>query len=318
MKTGLPVEIEAGTEVEPAPIERMADGVYEGQSMADYLSEPGRMSSSLLKESRKRSDLWLYQQLHDKAGVDDDTAAKRLGSVVHTAIFEPDLLEEEYFILPQPDATIHTKADGSASSKPAGTAKYKEACEAVRAENVGKKETGYDLMAKAMTMRDQVNSNDTASLLVQSEGMVEATILHTDSEFGIPWKIRPDKISDVASANVNAKTTENAKHDVFSHQAFRFGYHISESLYHWILNDAGIEVRNSLLLVVESTGAHEVVVYQQDEALMDMGLQLVMKYARHIADAIERDEWKGLAVDIELLHPPMYAFNKVDEELALP
>ena len=81
------------------------DGTYEDQTMPDYLAEPGRMSSSLLTESRKRSDLWLYQQLHDKRGVDDDTAARRLGSVVHTAIFEPDLLEQEYFIRRDRDFT---------------------------------------------------------------------------------------------------------------------------------------------------------------------------------------------------------------------
>ena len=65
------------------------DGAYE-LAMGDYLALP-LVSSSLLKEMRRRTPAWVYWTMNG-GSVDDDTAAKRLGTIVHTAIFDPDFL----------------------------------------------------------------------------------------------------------------------------------------------------------------------------------------------------------------------------------
>lgn len=297
----------------------MQDGAYE-LAMGDYLALPF-VSSSLLKEMRSRTPAWVYWTLNGGT-VDDDTAAKRLGSIVHTAIFEPDFLEAMFLAKPAPDPEKHTTASGAPSSNPANTKAYREEVEALEAEHPDKEMVDAAVYARAMEMRDAVHQHPRASALIHMDGPVEHSIIVTDPETGVRCKIRPDKLCNPFGANLQAKTTRNARRDVFANDVWRFGYYMSEALYARLLRAHGFELRHPLILAIESEGpitADGVCVYELDEGTMDAGDQMCSRYLRQIAWCFENDAWPGHPQDsIPSLSLPPHVWTRVDEELMDP
>lgn len=291
------------------------DGFHDA-NMPTYLGWP-LVSSSLLKEVKRRTPAYLRWTL-DGNGADDDTSVKRLGSIVHSAVFEPDSITERYAVAPAPDPERHRTKDGKPSDKPASTAAYKEELAAFIVANPGKALVGAADWTRAIQMRDAVQAHPIAAQLVRLAGPVEQSVIVTDPETGVRCKIRPDKLVDAMGANLQAKTTRNARWDVFAEDVFRFGYHVSEAFYARMLKGIGWDFRHPFVLAIENEGpltAAGVAVYELDEGCMDAGHRLVTRYLRQVAWCFEHDTWPGHEQDsIPSLSLPVWAWAKVDEE----
>lgn len=299
--------------------QELPDGAYD-LDMSEYLALPF-VGSSLLKEVRRRTPAWIRWAL-DGGTVDDETSAKTLGSVVHAAIFEPDLLESVFMPKPTPDPERHRTADGKPSSNPANTKAYRDELAEVEAKYPGVQLIDAADYERAMQMRDAVHAHPRASMLVKMEGPVESSIIVTDPETGVRCKIRPDKLCIPFGANLQAKTTRNARWDQFSHDLYRFGYYISEAFYARLLSAHGFEVRHPLILAIESEGplsAAGVCVYELDAGTMDAGEQMAARCLRQIAWCLERDTWPGHPQDtIPSLSLPPHVWTRIDMELSEP
>lgn len=299
----------------PGQWDGLPDGFHDAD-MVTYLGWP-LVGSSLCKKVRRHTPAYIRWALNGGV-VEDETSAKRLGSVVHTAVFEPDFLDSVYAVMPEPDSRRHLTSKGEESKNPANTTAYREEVAAVQAANPGKALIPASVYAQAMEMRDAVHAHPLARKLIGLPGPVEQSIIATDPETGVRCKIRPDKLVDPMGANLQAKTTRNARWDVFSEDAFRFGYHISEAFYARMLRAAGWDFRHPFVLAIENEGpitADGIAVYEMDEGAMDAGDRLVSRYLRQIAFCFEHDTWPGHAQDtIPSLSLPPWAWQKVDEE----
>jgi len=296
-------------------VSEMKDGVSENVPMGSYLAIPNP-SSSTVKAIGHRTLKAVKMDIDRELWPDDDTGAKHLGSAAHAAILEPDVFASDYVVLPTADPNMYLTAKGEPSKNPRATAAYKADVFALKEANEGKSFLEADDHVAAIQMQSQVHAHADASAVLHAGGLVEGTVIVTDKETGIQFKLRPDFYSEKLAWNVNVKTTKNAIEAAFKRDFFNFEYHVSEAFYARMLPQAGLPVRQSVILAVENTGAHEVCLFEPDEAFMDMGDQVVAMHLRTLARAMDKDEWPGLPSGLVQLSPDEWMFARADALLA--
>lgn len=303
------------------------DGVYPETSMSEYIAWP-ILSSGSPGKLRRGTLAEVKESLGDGTlgngdSGDDGSVAKKLGNVVHSAILEPDDFETRYLSLPAPDPEKHKTGTGAVSKTPASTKAYKdEVAEfaAAHPENVLIEAAQYE---KGIAMRDHVFKHPEAKALLQAEGLVEASLVVTDPEFGLRWKLRPDKWIEKVAANLSVKTSRNARPDVFVWDFFKFHYDMKEAIYRMLMPEVGLDVRNSWMLVLETERAHGIALLNLTHfdgvgGVLDLGRDRALHYMRQIADAVERDEWPGIPTGIIDLHPTDKIHDQVAQEIIEP
>jgi exodeoxyribonuclease VIII len=289
------------------------DGWHE-VDMSDYLSWP-LWSSSLIGRWKTRTPRYM-KWLRDNHQESEPTAASTLGSLTHTAILEPDLLDVLYVCEPEPDPEIFTTASGKPSSNPRATKGFKDAV--AELEATGKTVVSHAAMKAAKEMRDAIQHHSAARTLLGAEGPVELSGIWTDPETGVRCRIRPDKLVPAIGANVNIKTSQNPNADAWVHDLWKFGYFRDFAFYERGLKALGFDHRKALALVIETTGPLDdrVAIHEIDEGAMDAGQQLVDKYLHEIAKCEESGVWPGHPQDIRSISLPHYAWTRVDEEIS--
>lgn len=296
------------------------DGVHKHVDMATYVSWP-LLSSGTPGILRRGTLAEVKASLGSDDG-DDGSAAKKLGSVVHTALLEPDTFEARYIRLPEPDPEKYRTANGERSTNVRATSAYKEAVADVVSDHPDKAAITAADYERGITVRDRVFAqHPEAKAVLKADGLVEASIIVTDPDFGLRWKLRPDKIIDSHGVNLSLKTARNARPDVFVWDFFRYHYDMKEAIYRMLLPVAGIPVRNSWMLVLETDHAQGVALYnlthfeEMGVGVLDLGRDRALHYMRKIADAFERDEWPGHPTGIIDLHPPDKIHDQIANEL---
>jgi len=291
----------------------LADGFHDVE-METYLSWR-RVSSSVLGECRPdRSDAWVRNCIAGGNG-GEMTAAKLLGSVTHTAVFEPDLLDAQYVVEPEPDPEVYTTDAGKPSSNPRATKKWKD--HIAELEMCGRTVVSAEAFRTALAMRDALRLHKRArQLLDPRAGPCEATLAVTLDVAGVPVpvKVRPDKLHEAAGINVQFKTTRNAHVESFQWDAWKMGHFIGADLYGRALTQAGWPYRKTCFVVVQNDGFPEVAVYEPDMGMADAAEQLVAHRLSRIAGCI-LNGWPGLSQEIEPLTLPHRAWEAITQEM---
>lgn len=282
--------------------------------MHEYLALP-YWSSSLIGGWKTRTPKYM-KWLRDGGRDREETASSSLGSLTHTAVLEPDLLDVLYVCEPEPDPDVFLTSAGKPSSNPRATKGFKDAVAELAAS--GRSVVTHAAMRAAKEMRDAVHCHSTAAALLQAEGAIEVSGVVTDPETGVRCRVRPDKLVDALGANCNLKTSENPNADAWVHDLYRFGYFRDFAFYERMLRALGFDHRRAIAITVEKTGPLDdrVAVHQIDEGAMDAGHQLVDKYLQQIATCEESGDWPGHPPDIRSISLPHYAWARVDEEIA--
>lgn len=297
------------------------DGVFEGVPMPHYVAMPLLSSGSPGKLHRGTLKVVKQSVGDGELGTGDDggdSSARTLGNVVHAAILEPDTFKSQFMALPFADPEKFRTGSGAVATNPKATKDYKDAVAAQKAEHPDVEHIDESEFAKAMTMQNHVFQHEEGRALLKAEGLVEGTVVVTDPEFGLRWKLRPDKVIHSVAANLSVKTARNARPDIFAHDFFRFQYHIKEAIYRMLLPEAGLAVKHSWMLVLENEGAHETVLFNLSAdpgGVLDLGRELALHYMRKIADAADADAWPGSPQTIIDLQAPDYIYDRVAEEL---
>lgn len=293
------------------------DGIHE-VPMEEYLSWPA-WSGSVVDQWGQRPPYHVRHRMLQGAG-GGETLATRLGTLTHSAVLEPDTLEELYTVEPELDPALYPKADGSlpAPEHVRKTGAFKAKLREL--EDQGRTIVRRDHMAEALVMRDCVKAHPAASALIQAEGPVEASILVTDPDTGLRLKARPDKLALTPAgwAHVNVKTAADVGDEALSRALYTYGYFTSFAFYERVLNVAlgGVEVLN-LMLVLATEGPEDdrVCVRELDLGAMEAGRALVDKRLQDIAACERAGRWPGLPRDVRSITLPHWAWRKVDDEL---
>jgi exodeoxyribonuclease VIII len=250
-------------------------------SNADYHADPAISASHLHAVAASPYHYW-SRFLNPSRPPSVQTAAMKLGSLVHCAVLEPDELANRYGIcLPR-----NTKAGKEMAAEMEASG-----IEAVTASD----------MEQAMAMAAAVRQHPYAAALLSS-GKAEQSFWFDDAQSGLRCKCRPDWF--YGSTIVDLKTTTDASPAAFARSVASFRYHVQAS--HYL---AGTFAERFLFIAVEKTYPFCVAVYELDAEAMKAGETLRRQNLQTIADCRAIDEWPGYSTTCETLRLPTWALS---------
>lgn len=181
------------------------------EPMRDYLARKDYLSASDIKNMATSPLLYHYCQENEK----EDTPSTTFGTMVHTAILEPELFK----------ASVVERIEARANS-----AEYKKWHEKLpEGAMIVSKKDYHRLQHIARNFYD----SGLGSLLDVDDAEIEKTVLYED-ETGLHLRCRPDFMSKSKRMIVDLKTTSDLKW--FASDARKFGYPTSVAHYKTILS----------------------------------------------------------------------------------
>lgn len=227
----------------------------------------------------------------------------RLGTATHLAVFEPERFDERVAVWE--------------GERRAGNA-YKEWL----AANEGKLHLRAQDLAGIDAIAAAVRAHPVAAALLD-QGEAEVTLRWTDEETGLECKGRADWIrreDDGSITVIDLKTTRTVNPRLFASQVANLAYHGQAA--HYVAGvramNPGVDVVRFLVIAVESSAPHDVVVYELDAGVPDgalhVGELLRRELLTKLADCIRHDEWPGRCPRMETLCLPGWALTGDDAD----
>lgn len=231
----------------------------EGLSNDEYHAKTEWFSSTMLKAALPED----YKPADSQAALD-------FGTLFHTAVLEPDLLDQ---FVALDAAKVGVKADGTQASNPTSTKAWKDAVAEVAAS--GKTVVSQADLDKVQFMRDAVAAHPVASQLLFSEdGRSEVSAFATDED-GIRHKARFDRL--IPGAGIDLKSTSSKPgEDSLARTVVDFGYDLSAYHYSTVAKLLGLDVQAFAFVfcskeVDPRTGLHLVTVAELDAEFLNRG-----------------------------------------------
>lgn len=193
------------------------------------------------------------------------TDALEFGTLVHTAVLEPDNLAG-YVAL---DAEkIGVKSDGTPAQNPTMTAAWKRAVAEV--EQDGKSVVAQQDLDRALAMRDAIAAHDAAARLLFSEDGTSEESAFAIDEAGVRHKARFDR--RIPGLIVDLKTT-SAKPgaDALARAVIDYGYDTSAAHYLAVADLLGLDVQGFAFVFCTKTEPYRVTVCELDGAFLARG-----------------------------------------------
>lgn len=255
----------------------MEPGIYHGISNADYHASEGLNASTIKAFARmtpKRA------MAHLSRGYTSDAMA--LGTLVHSAVLEPDTLDQYAMI------------DGDGRTK------------IIKDAKAAALERGQTVVTKAqwdtaMRLQEAAHSHSIVADLL-SEGAPEVSV-YADVD-GMRMRSREDWMRD--EFIVDIKTTQDASPEEFSKSAWNFGYHIQA--YHYLrMREALGGNARFLFVCLETVEPYDVAVYEPDENMIGQGRRDWLRGVSAYRTAQESGEYAGHPVEVQTLELPRWA-----------
>lgn len=273
-------------------------GVHTGQPIEDYLRQPGA-SASRLRLLRRSPAHCRYAMEHPRPS----TPAMLLGSATDAAILEPDTFAGRFI----------RGIDGDGRTKA-----VKEAREALAEEHPGAVILPPGDYDACLAMRDAVWAHPAARKLLQGDGLVQVSLAwEEDGDEDVVRCIgRPDRVTD-SGFLVDLKTTADASpHGSFPRSMYEYGY-VMQGVHYWSgLSRLGREIRAGLIIAVESSPPHAVVVYQPDTASGVAAESERDSLLRVWERCIRTDHWPAYPDTIQPISLPAWAVRQIEERVA--
>lgn len=243
------------------------------ESNAEYhASVP--LSKSRLWEMRKSPEWFRFCETVKK----QQTPAMIVGSLIHTAVIEPEKLSTEYAILN--DCDMRTKAG-------------KEARARFLEENKGKTLIEDDEYELALEIARTIEENKIANYLLHGE--VEQSVYTVDDLTGVEYKVRPDSYRIVGERGiiVDLKTTNDASTDAFMRDAVKYGYDMQAAMYKAAMEKEFKIPFDFVFVAVEKSEPHMINVMQCDPLLLTRGYDMFREYIGIYKECLETGNWYG-------------------------
>lgn len=233
------------------------------------------------------------------------TPATTLGSLFHTLVLQPHLLDQEYAI--EPEKKLMKECEN------------KEEWEAYKIErdNFDKNAGGkiiinVDMLATAKAMRDSVFSSNTAMALLK-DAIIESSAFWIDDETGIPCRCRPD-IAWPQKILIDLKSTDDASFNEFRREIVNWNYDLQANHYLTGYSIAtGKQYDTFVFIVCEKKPPYGVAIYAVNDAVIEAGGQLRKKILREYSAWMNADKngiYKGIYPDeIQSIDMSAYGFD---------
>lgn len=250
-------------------------------SNEDYHNSEGLSKSSLAVLDR--SPAHFKTNLETKS---EPTAAMKRGTMVHTAVLEPEEFNKRYVLAPK--WNLRTKAG-------------KEEKEAFMEANKGKELVTQDDLDMVAGCQLSISEHPSASALLSKKGVAEASFFWDKD--GIKMRCRPDYLADNGDGTydiIDLKTSADASPHAFKYSVTKFKYDLQEAIYR---EGVGKEytVRNFYFLVIEPYPPYAVAVYVLDSAALNYSNVKYQALVDLYNECMFLDEWPAYSNDIETL-----------------
>lgn len=207
-----------------------------------------------------------------------ETKPQKFGSLIHTAVLEPTLLEQRYCIT---DLTREAT----------------KAWDAEAAAAMGRIMVKRPQYEEALRIRDAVMRwSDVANmLLTPSTGLqVEQSFYWIDPVSGRPCKGRADAVHADYRAMIDLKSANDASYEGFRRAVRDYGYHIQDAHYSdgWPLA-GGWTVQDFVFIVVEKEDPYLSAAYQLDKADIQEGREQLRALISQYEHCEATNHWPG-------------------------
>jgi hypothetical protein len=274
-------------------------GIYSGLSNEAYHAGPGVSKSQL--DVLARSPYHYYCQYVSAFPIERaaPTASMRFGTLVHTAILEPDVFAKHVVM---PDVDGRTK-EGKAAKLAAIEEAMARGVEAVDAESYDKAST----IARSFARHDHL-----ARYL--ADGHPELSVYWKDEDTGLLCRCRPDWLSLSQECVVDLKTTEDAGYLSFQRSIHKWRYYVQAAFYLDGLAANGLDGYGFVFAAIERNAPHACAGYVCTESMIDAGRQEYRRLLALLKDCHDENEWPGYQRNIEGIGLPPYASPMVNLE----
>lgn len=269
----------------------MQTGIYPGLDESVYRSDPA-VSQSDIKTLLAKSPA------HLRFGERNETDSMRLGTLIHTAVLEPNLLAQRYFVGP----------DEIKSSQP-----WKRAAKV--ALNLGKQIVHPNEYNISTAIAEKIRADKilkrifSASPTVEGSAFWEEEVELDDGETVIiPCKCRCDIV--IPGMIIDLKSTRDASGNGPQYSVEKYRYDIQAWSYmHGWMKASGQDIGAFLFVFVEPAAPYAFKVVELSQAYMTSGEQDYREGLRQYAHATTRNYWPAYDTAIQTLEPS-YRFAK--------
>lgn len=219
------------------------------------------------------------------------TAARALGTTIHTRVLEPSRFKQEYVMAPTSDRR---------------TAEFKE----FRLSNADKRIVTPDEMVILEGIEYSISKHDLLHTNLW-QGQKEQTIIWQDEETGLWCKIRPDCLCPQPSEGlcIDLKSTLDASKRAFMMDCVEYSYDFSAAMYLDGLQKRFCRDFDFVLAAVEKVPPFGVACYGVPEEMLARGKRNFRTALRTLKECLETNEWPGYQPngDYDVLDWPRWA-----------
>ena len=255
-----------------------ADGIYPDMPAVDYRATRALNASSL----RYALQSLYHFKYHYEAPPSPPTPAMRLGTMVHTAILEPDEFEWRYApgpINPKTGEPFGTNTNAFRDAEA-------EAGDGVTLVGKGELER---LAAIRLAAWDHSESRAALHELTHTE----ASIFWTESD----WKCkgRPDGVREGADGYIlDVKTISRLNQRNMRNRLWDHGYDISAAWYQMGWKTLTGDMLPVYLLFAETVAPYDVALLAIDQDTLAVGAQRALTLFGAVREAKEKNQWPGI------------------------
>ena len=222
----------------------------------------------------------------------EDSPSMATGRLIHTAVLEPELLDEVYAIW-----------EGGRR----GTNAYKAW---VEEEAMGKEEVTRAEYENALACSAAVWAHRKARQVLAG-GRTEVSLCWIDPETHMYCKARPDHLKRTGALTDLKSSTGTLDAREFGRNAAKLGYHGQLGYYHRGLRILGYPEAPVRIVHVEQKPPHDVAVYTIPEYVLDAGEQLAITLMKEVQLWRSRGRWPGHAEDEQPIQFPDWALPAI-------
>lgn len=277
-------------------------GMIEGMSNEDYHGGPGISKSHLDVIAKSPRHYW-GAYIDPEREPREATPAMRMGTMIHTAILEPDTIGDRMMLMPEDAPTRPNSRQINAKNPSPETVAAIKWWADFEASRAGKEIVTPDEMKSILRVRDVVHSHPVASKLL-ADGVAEQSYFAKDEETGLLIKCRPDWMTP-NGIMVDVKSTEDASPAAFGRSTVNYRYYLQPPWYGDILQRLYGEPPGAFVFIaVEKSRPHACGVYFATKDQVDAGRLQYRKELDLIAEHRERGEWPDYSEEAQPLQLP--------------
>lgn len=273
----------------------MTPGIYD-LPFEDYLKADGCSQSMLKILGQSPAHLRAYLDGEKK----ETTTAMKLGTVIHSAILQPDLLLDSIHLRPETCKTAKgciVPWDLKTNDAQAWMDSHKD-----------KPVVSSSELETVYAIAESARSHPAAKMALFTKGKAEQSLFATDPETGALMKCRADWLS--GEACVDLKTTEDASPLGFAKSISSYQYDVQAAVTLDICEQLSLGKKYFIFIAVEKVPPFATAVYQLDEASIEKGRMKYRYWLAQYCECVRTGEWPGYPTTIEVIKLSDWAMRR--------